>query len=577
MSDNYEFSRSSHKQSQEDYTPYQSKQFNFINDTNSGIYNNNSLTLVQFDLSSIYNSQTFVDTNDSFLILPITYVLACGAGGAPVAPAAGSSSLASIKSNYLHLIHQVDCQINGKSIESTQPFQNVATSFRLMSEMSQNDLKQMGPTLGFADVLDNQNSMVLTAAAVPTFRSRGISNNIPFSPSTTTFSPIQGSTGVQNFQVSNDALTKKLARVYDSVSASNGFTTGTTPILSTTGLSNELRPYYTVLNTNYNVWYDSVVIKLSTLMDSFGSIGLVKKFDCVLRIWVNTGNVSYTVTNATSAFEVNANTFTNTCPLLISNLSASGAALNAIYGATTSTITNITAGLFVARAPTQTGLTLNVGTSGAQHSLQACRIYYSQVVLNPSKALEYISSNRQKLVKYRNIISNQYAVSLGGFNQLVTSGVINPLGLLIVPYIGSTNSTIVPVVGSYQWQNAFDTCPATSSPCSLTNIQVGVGGVNQLSDTLFYTFQNFITQVSQSEQLTSSDFGVTTGLFTEAWWMNNKHYYVNISRCAPADKLTPRNITVSFTNNSPITLDVLIFIIYSDSFVIDVETGIVKK
>ena len=46
MSDNYEFSRSSHKQSQEDYTPYQSKQFNFINDTNSGIYNNNSLTLL---------------------------------------------------------------------------------------------------------------------------------------------------------------------------------------------------------------------------------------------------------------------------------------------------------------------------------------------------------------------------------------------------------------------------------------------------------------------------------------------------------------------------------------------------
>ena len=44
-----------------------------------------------------------------------------------------------------------------------------------------------------------------------------------------------------------------------------------------------------------------------------------------------------------------------------------------------------------------------------------------------------------------------------------------------------------------------------------------------------------------------------------------------------ADKLQPRNINVSFTNNSNVAIDLLIFTFYSDQLVIDVETGIVNK
>ena len=44
-----------------------------------------------------------------------------------------------------------------------------------------------------------------------------------------------------------------------------------------------------------------------------------------------------------------------------------------------------------------------------------------------------------------------------------------------------------------------------------------------------------------------------------------------------ADKLQPRNINVSFTNNSNVAIDVIIFTFYSDQLKIDVETGIVTK
>ena len=81
-----------------------------------------------------------------------------------------------------------------------------------------------------------------------------------------------------------------------------------------------------------------------------------------------------------------------------------------------------------------------------------------------------------------------------------------------------------------------------------------------------------------AEQLTSADFGVTTGLFPQEWWFGYK--FVNIERSAMADKLQPIYIYIyiSFTKyNSEVTIDVLVFIFEAESFIIDCESGFVKK
>jgi hypothetical protein len=53
--------------------------------------------------------------------------------------------------------------------------------------------------------------------------------------------------------------------------------------------------------------------------------------------------------------------------------------------------------------------------------------------------------------------------------------------------------------------------------------------------------------------------------------------YVNVERSPVADTLQPRNINISFINNSAVAIDVMVFIFYSDEFVVDVETGIIQK
>jgi hypothetical protein len=50
MADVYELSKSEQIQDLDRETPYESKQWNFVNDINSGVYTNSQQSLVQFDL-----------------------------------------------------------------------------------------------------------------------------------------------------------------------------------------------------------------------------------------------------------------------------------------------------------------------------------------------------------------------------------------------------------------------------------------------------------------------------------------------------------------------------------------------
>jgi hypothetical protein len=154
--------------------------------------------------------------------------------------------------------------------------------------------------------------------------------------------------------------------------------------------------------------------------------------------------------------------------------------------------------------------------------------------------------NSNKKVIYRSFETNSHNIITVGssFNALVNSGIVHPTAVLICPFIGAVANS---GFADFQWKSPFDTCPATMSPLSLTNLQVSIGGQNVLNSTLNMTYENFLEQVNLSEQLTSSDFGISTGLISKGYWEASKWYFVNVERGNIADKLQPLNINVSFT------------------------------
>jgi len=576
MSDNYEFMKTSEVQDATDYSPYVDKQYNnYINDINNGVYTNNSLTLVNFDLGQIYNSQKFTETSEMFAVLPIDMVAGFSNGSAALAPLPGSQALCTIKSDFLNLIHQADVVVNGKSIEQCQPFINMARHFQLVSEMSVNDLATLGHSIGFSPSLDNPKSARYQPAFISTSGAsgNGYSNNRVFASTTDN----QTVLGVQNTAVGNAANQYKIGRYIDLTNTGGSSVYGATGLMTQAQLNTEYRPYYTVQN-NYMVWHDYAVIKLNYLFESLNKIGLVKRLDAQLRLWVNTGTVAINVANpdaTTCAYNLTPanNTFSSTCPILVNYQAGTGTADTGIVKTGT---TSIVAGLYIARPPTTSFNGINLALSAVQHPLSNCRLYYSQVSVDPQKSIDYVQRNRNKKVIYRSFVTNSYTNITSGssFNALVNSGIVHPTAVLICPFIAAVSSS---GFGDSQWKSPFDTCPATMSPLSLTNLQVAIGGQNVLNSTLNMTYENFLEQVNLAEQLTSSDFGVATGLISQGYWEQSKWYFVNVERGNIADKLQPRNINVSFNNNSNVPIDVIIFTFYSDQLTIDVETGIVTK
>ena len=171
--------------------------------------------------------------------------------------------------------------------------------------------------------------------------------------------------------------------------------------------------------------------------------------------------------------------------------------------------------------PTPSFAGINLAASTVQHPLLNCRLYYSQVTVVPQKSIDYVQPNRNEKVIYRSFVTNSYnnITSGSSFNALVNSGIVHPTAVLICPFIRAAAAS---GFGDSQYKSPFDTCPSTLSALSLTNLQVSIGGQNVLNSTLNITYENFLQQVNLAEQLTSSDFGVSTGLISQGYWEASK-------------------------------------------------------
>ena len=571
--DNYDFEKASLPQSLDEYTPFLDKQTNnYINDQNSGVYSA-SQSLVQFDLSSLYSSSRFTITNDMFLTIPITMVFCTSvAGSAPgVVPPTAGWALQTLKSGYHNLIHQADIQVDGKTVSESQPFLGTFTGIKLLSEMSQTDLKSFGSIIGYSEVVDTYNSTIFnnTATLGATLNGNGMTNNNVFGAN----SQVTGSQNQFN-GICNEAINKRALKVVDTTKPGIQKISGV--IVNASQLNNDFKTTYQTIG-NFGVIYDLAVIRLKDILDVTDKIGLVKRFNGVLRLYINTGSLHISCNNASLAnltanpkylFSVNNSTFANVCPFTINNLNIDAVANGGILN----TETQITAGLFIGKVPQTSNNGVNLGASNASHPMTACRLYYSSVVIEPEKALSYSRVNQMKPIVYKNYYFNQInGVTAGGnYSQLIQSGIKNPVAIIVVPYISSIIATSQ---SGYQWQSPFDTCPVTGAPIVLSNLQVQLGGQQVLNSAYNYGFESFLTQFVNCESLSSSDFGVGVGCISKEWWEMNRIYYINLSRSTKSDRMTPRNIVLSFKNDSLVPIDLKVFTVYLDSFNINVDSG----
>ena len=583
--------------------------------------------------------QAFTSVDDLFCTIPIQmvaqYVTALGLGVPPTGVAAGaaalgvglgqstftlgtnlgySAALLSLKGSFQSLVHQCELSIGGRVVSDLQPFTNIYSGFRLASQMNAgSDLRASAPSLGISDVgLDNQNSVMFNSSVNTVdligISGCGLTNNRPFVSTSIGATQVQAVLGNQNQFVGNDSIGRRLARYADTTGGVNsvygtsgGQGSATLTIMNATQLATEMKPTVQLVNganvptanSNYIVYTDTIVLPLRYLMDVVNKLPIMKKTDILLRMYLNSGSllvpvVSAGTVNATQYFAPLSSTFVNTCPFTV----------NYLDSGVPSAAKGIACGLFIAR-PATTSLSsvqpvgttvaavtvpINLGNCPTTHPMTACRTYFNQISLTPEKEEAYLLANSAKQVVYERFIYNQYNNITTGSNysQLIASGVKNPLACIIIPFISPSNtgkSGTGTANFPAQYSSPFDPCGGISfAPISLTNLQVSLGMKNQLQNSLYFTFENYLEQVCQYESISGNKMDIlNTGIISQSWWEQNRVYFVNLSRGTPADRATPRNILVSFTNNTNITIDCMIYIVYADKIVVNVRTGLVSQ
>jgi hypothetical protein len=577
-SDNYELARSSAPQSIKDYSAFTDKQWNYKTDSNGGVYQTQNAS-VEFDLSSIYQSDGYTDVSDMYIVLPLVMVAAStnAAGTTFYTPPTAGYSLCSLKNNFQNLIHSMELVLNGKTIHDHQSFLNVYSNFKMLSSMSPSDLKSNNTNFGMASELDSHRSMRFGATApadASTTGGYGIFNNTPVQTAASILQTVK-----QNNGKGNDALLQRINRIADTT-ANSSFNNlfGTSRIMSLDNLKTELKPFYTV-SGNYMYWFDYGIINLKYIIDAIAKIGLVKKADMRLRMYVNVGAVQITINSpvvAATTYKSFTTSFSNTCPFTVNHITGDAAA----GGFSDAAATLLTAGIYLSKPPSSFsgGGTSVAITTQVNSPMSACQLYYSNVKLDLTSESEYINANRAKQIIYEKIYFASVSNIANGniVDKTITASITNPIGLVIVPFVsksGAVGSLSAGALGFAQYESPWDTAPSTSAPISLTNLSVSLGGKKVANEVLNYTYENFLHQVSLAETIASSDIGLNVGLVNQEYWETNRVYYMDLARSREVDKDTPRELTFKCTNNSLVPIDVLIFAVYLEKFSIDVVTG----
>lgn len=646
-SDSYILAKSLEPQGVTEHSPFESETWNYIPDLNSGIYASSGLSLVQFDLSSIYSSSALVDLTSAYLAIPLTIVTQGVTGAAvplPVftstnAAANGSSTnmwqWAGLKPGFLNLLHAAEFSVNSQQVEQYQPYNNIHSYAKWCSMASQDDQNVFCESLGFGrQALDNPlsykyNGSSSTVAAGATFASfttttqlgifggNGLSNCAPYAMGGSTLntsglpnSGDQSAVGVQvNPSLYNNNYYYRLNSTVETTASNNfvgsstvaGDMYGTTGISTSNNITTEMRNNFSIQQgsgNSYGVSQQVAIIRLCDILDSCKNMPLTKRISGTLRLYFNTGSCWINGVGAgggtgggTGLFSGANTSFTNTCPLLISQLLNTNANVvsqpytgaTALNGATPAYVQSIAAALFVGKC---TGTTIGNFTFPAFSSnlIPSCRLYYPQIKLKVEKMKLYLDMGLNKKVCYAPYLFNFYQnIAAGGqFSQLLQSGIKRPKGLMLLPYISSsTNGLVTTISGITPFSpllSPFDTSPTSTGPISIVNLQVALGGQNQIQNIVQQSWEQFIEYTSNYNKLNGIDLGIKCGVFNQFTFENYfRMYYIDLSRSTLAEAMTTRNLTISFLNNSNVAIDTYIFTEYYDEFEINVENGLITK
>ena len=537
-------------------------------DSNNGSYSSSQATL---ETTSLASSDRFMDYREAYLSIPLLLTLgnSTNANNAGLGNAIDSSKIMGLKNSYTSLIHSMSVDLNGTNIIQSTPFSELYNAFKLMTSLSWGDVMTQGPTIGFYP----DDVMAATSYTNDNVAGKGgmVVNNNDILTITLPTSAVgkKGNKGfAERLRYINYDADAKVGGAAAEVSQS---------VFLTKSAADQLYKSQVITKADGALTASPVVqtqvmaiVKLKHLHSYFNNVPLSK--GCQYRFIFNLNQSTSTL--STDGLKVTGESLVKSAysgvnPLMLASCAGAGAGIKATAG-------SVRVDLSVGNTCLDNTLAGYAGTTTSSLG-RSIELHVPSYVMHPSLEASYISAGSNRKVVYddvysftiRNVESNQ------NVNQLVTSGIRGIKSVLMIPMHSADANG-----GVSEFQSVQSSCGGGDCAMlhALTNFNIQVGGVSQLSQNARYGYQLFAEQFAGVNAVNSGmTDGLTSGLISQKSWEQKAGYiYLAVNRGTELEKSSPKSVQVQFQNVSQKKIDYYVFVTYTTSINLDVGLGVLS-
>lgn len=601
QADSYVFNSSVEAQDIENY--FLNKKWVHLQDEQNGSYNGGQIT---FSTSSLSNSGLYQNLSEAVIAVPLVISLSADDAPAQLSGTDLQDSFAVGLKNGINIFHSLQVEYNNQTLVQLTPFANHYVNFRMLTKMSDEDVKKWGDFINMHPDNWESHSFMGEApvAGVAAGTDLGGKFNYGFGSvnNKTKYSTISSATDLASYSAylakqGNDGLIDRQKNT-----AYTPFSTGNNEANADFYLSNQVVAQeggnYCARNGNNQYWFCIAHLRLKDIAPVFEKMPLQR--GAFLRITMNlntssqelkvyhnaTGNAgdtepavagavmrctSSTLTNSSTAVMINGNGWAPKYDLIGRNSHANAEGtftLSCSIGR--DTINNVSNPVFT-----------------------TSRLYCPLYQLDPSREQQYLSLSKTKAINYTDIYNYSVSVACpggeGSFQALLTNGLANLDHIVIIPYVAASGNNI----GGTKAQNGalaagnptapyaspFASEPASTTPSIfLRNFNIQVGGANIFHNNEVYNWENFTHELAEIDALNGGMAdGLTCGQISFKDFQGDKRYYVaNLARRLPAEDGVAKSVSISGDVRCPAAygdVQLMCFIAYRKSMTIDVSTG----
>ncbi len=510
---------------------FKQKNWTYITDSSSsgGVFNNQ----LQFDLNTLSSQSQWVDLSEAYVQFPVRVKIKNT--GSTSGSLTQSINATVLKNGFHHFVDSVQVVLDGSTVQASQIYENISTTFKIMSEWSQDELRKYGPSLGIA--LDDYTALDTTAIATIAPSVYGVNLT------TTANSGIAARQSIQNIGVASGGCKAILAEQAKNVGKPQVAVVSGAPVAA---------------GSHSYTQFVLATIRLKDISPVLAAMPMSRNLKGFLYINYNSSSTTFSADTsaALTALTTSANAG-RCCPVMI----RSDLISTSTFGTTASTWEVAVELSGVATEQTTAQPAISYGRLVAPYFVANPQV---DAALSMKKTFRYLE---------RNVSTFDIAA---GANTTVTlsPGIANPKRVLLYPYFtgaGTTGGTML----TNPLLSPFDATPATTSPfAAIKDLQVLVANQPMFQNPVSMDWDLFGQEVAQQGLDGGLDSQSASGLLSQQMWDRLYRFYTcDVGRRLESEDGSSKSVIVQCTNATLAPMRVIAMIYYEKEITVDTSMG----